>query len=101
MLNVSRVKKLIEQKGFSNRSFAKALSISEAGLYKILDSGTTKVSTINKMSELLKVEISELIEENNIIPEKESISNKRKMVIELSPLDKVIIYNNKIEIIYG
>jgi SOS-response transcriptional repressor LexA len=60
MLNINRIKLLIESNKLTRKAFAEKLGISEGGLHDIFRNGSTKISTINKMAQVLGVGIEQI-----------------------------------------
>ena len=67
MLDVDRIKILLDRKRESKRGFAKQLGITEQGLYDIFRNKSSKRQTVEKMASILDVSIESLYIGNDLI----------------------------------
>lgn len=73
MIDVIRLRFLIEKKGIKQKDFAKKIGLSEQGFYDVLKKKSTKRSTVDKMAKALGI-ATELLYEGN--PEALDINSK-------------------------
>ena len=66
---VMRIKELIKEKGYTQKSFAEKLGMTTVGLSQII-SGKPSYTTLEKIAEALNVEVWELLISKNEIIEK-------------------------------
>lgn len=82
-MNYSRIKRIAEQKKISLKDLCRNIHISEPGFYKMLNKNEMKISTLEKICQVLNVpisiffdeEFSMLIKENKVNKENEAESH--------------------------
>ncbi len=70
MLNLSKIKPLLRQKGMTAQQVAKELDITQQALCKMMRENTTKISTLEQVAKLLGVPVSYFFDEENTAEEK-------------------------------
>lgn len=92
LLNISRLKELILDRGMSQVSFASAIGISRLELDSILSGSDVSLGMVEKMAEALCVKPSELINgtSSNVGSEAMSQSDMEKELIELRAENKLL-----------
>jgi phage repressor protein C with HTH and peptisase S24 domain len=66
MLNVNRIKSILEKKNITKKAFAEQIGISEGGLHDIFRNKSTKISTINNMAKILGVSVESLYSDSSL-----------------------------------
>jgi len=73
MANLSIIRPLCKSKGMTLKTLSKELNISEPGLQRMLRTNTTKIETLEKIADVLGVNIIEFFYPQGLIPNNDDI----------------------------
>lgn len=63
-MNISKLKKAIENSGLTNKEIAKRCGFSATTLYSMLQGDDVKISTVEKISNVLSISVGEFFTDN-------------------------------------
>lgn len=92
MANLLQIKQMLDEKNMDVKEFASKIGLSHQGVYKMFAENSTKIETLERISQVLGVPISQFFDIPDKVEEaKENIQQKvDKLDVLIKRLEKVV-----------